>query len=292
MSDKCWREEGRVFRCGQEDLVGILHRPHGDVRPRVGVVIVVGGPQYRVGSHRQFVSLARTVASHGFPVLRFDYRGMGDASGSENGFENIDEDIAAAVHELRASRTESLGIVLIGLCDGASASLMHTSRADVAGLVLVNPWVRTQASEATAYVRHYYLRRVLQADFWIKLVGGGISIRASTTDFLLKLATSLSGAAKAAPAEAVDFISRMERALASYRGRSLVVLSGQDLTAREFEALTGKGAPWNRLRGTATGPVRRVTIATADHTFSSAADLERSSEIIVDWLKQEFPPLA
>jgi len=46
-----------------------------------GVLIVVGGPQYRVGSHRQFVMLARFLADHGVPCMRFDYRGMGDVSG-------------------------------------------------------------------------------------------------------------------------------------------------------------------------------------------------------------------
>lgn len=286
-------EEARVFRCGGDDLVGILHRPSGDVRPQVGVVIVVGGPQYRVGSHRQFVSLARAVASCGFPVLRFDYRGMGDSSGAAQTFECVDDDIAAAIQDLRASSGESLEVVLVGLCDGASASLIHASYASVAGLVLINPWVRTQHSEATAYVRHYYLQRIMQPDFWKKFLGGNVSIRASAVDFLSKVKNSFSRTARAVPGEAAGFLSRMERAVVSYGGPSLVVLSGRDLTAREFEALVERGEPWNRLRGSGDdGPARCVTIETADHTFSNASDLARSSEIIVDWLKHEFPPRA
>ena len=39
------------------------------------MVIVVGGPQYRAGSHRQFTLLARHIAAAGYPVLRFDARG-------------------------------------------------------------------------------------------------------------------------------------------------------------------------------------------------------------------------
>ena len=54
----------------------------------VGVVIVVGGAQYRVGSHRQFVGLARHLAAHGHPVLRFDFPGMGDSPGDWVGFES------------------------------------------------------------------------------------------------------------------------------------------------------------------------------------------------------------
>ena len=54
------REIPLAFPCQQDSLIGILHRPE---RPRrTGVVIVVGGPQYRVGSHRQFTLLARYLA--------------------------------------------------------------------------------------------------------------------------------------------------------------------------------------------------------------------------------------
>ena len=48
---------------------------------------MVGGPQYRVGSHRQFTLMARAFAAAGYPVLRFDYRGIGDSEGESRGFE-------------------------------------------------------------------------------------------------------------------------------------------------------------------------------------------------------------
>ena len=41
-----------AFACGQDWLLGVVTRPE---KPHSrGVVIVVGGPQYRAGSHRQF----------------------------------------------------------------------------------------------------------------------------------------------------------------------------------------------------------------------------------------------
>ena len=70
-----------VFSCGGDQLVGMVH----PAAARLGVVIVVGGPQYRVGSHRQFVLMARDLAREGYPVLRFDYRGMGDSDGAVRG---------------------------------------------------------------------------------------------------------------------------------------------------------------------------------------------------------------
>src|SRR5882672_7230784 len=87
-----------LFHCEGDQLVGVLARPD---QPRdVGVVVVVGGPQYRVGSHRQFILLARTLASEGIACLRFDYRGMGDSEGEARSFESVDADIACATAEL------------------------------------------------------------------------------------------------------------------------------------------------------------------------------------------------
>ena len=42
-----------------------------------GLLLVVGGPQYRVGSHRQFVKLCRAAAANRIPAFRFDVAGMG-----------------------------------------------------------------------------------------------------------------------------------------------------------------------------------------------------------------------
>ena len=61
-------ESAIAFACAGERLLGIVTRPQQAAT--TGVVIVVGGPQYRVGSHRQFVLLARDLAEAGYAVLR------------------------------------------------------------------------------------------------------------------------------------------------------------------------------------------------------------------------------
>ena len=59
-----YTESVLMFGCEGEVLLGIVSEPSGGtVAPSAGVVIVVGGPQYRAGSHRQFVLLARALAS-------------------------------------------------------------------------------------------------------------------------------------------------------------------------------------------------------------------------------------
>ena len=82
------------FECQSCTLLGILSLPATPLAR--GVLIVTGGPQYRVGSHRQFALLACHLAGLGIPVLRFDYRGMGDSEGAPRTFEHIGDDVRAA----------------------------------------------------------------------------------------------------------------------------------------------------------------------------------------------------
>ena len=164
-------ESTTFFHCRGQRLLGILHSGAED--RDVGVLVVVGGPQYRVGSHRQFALLARAVAEQGTPVFRFDYTGMGDSEGPETTFENVQHDIKAAVDEFFRLQPQLDRVVLWGLCDGASAAMMYgASDTRVTGMVLLNPWFRTEGGLAEAYVRSYYLKRLFQKTFWQKLLSG------------------------------------------------------------------------------------------------------------------------
>ncbi|MEL6214447.1 MAG: hydrolase 1, exosortase A system-associated, partial [Pseudomonadota bacterium] len=165
-------EQPLFFDCNGETLFGILHNVENP-SPNRGLVLIVGGPQYRVGSHRQFVLLARCVAAAGVPVLRFDYRGMGDSSGPPVDFEDIRDDIEAAVQTLCQSCPALVGVTLWGLCDAASAALFYAAgqaNSRVDSLVLLNPWVRTETSEARAIASAYYGKRVTSAKSWLALI--------------------------------------------------------------------------------------------------------------------------
>ncbi|MBL4589441.1 MAG: hydrolase 1, exosortase A system-associated, partial [Alphaproteobacteria bacterium] len=154
-----------AYACEGETVMGILYQPE---RPlTVGMVLVVGGPQYRVGSHRQFVVLARFLAEQGVSVLRFDYRGMGDSSGVMQDFEQAQPDIKAAVNIFFEHNASVKKVVLWGLCDAASAIGFYAAGDDrVKGLVLLNPWVRTEQGESKAYLKEYYLKRLVSRAFW------------------------------------------------------------------------------------------------------------------------------
>lgn len=276
-------ERALLFSCGSERLVGVLHP--GDRRD-VGVVLVVGGPQYRVGSHRQFVLLARALARAGFPVLRFDYRGMGDSDGAPRTFEDVEEDIRAAIDCLLREAPHLRGVVLWGLCDGASASLMYApSDPRVLGLVLLNPWARTEAGIAEAYVKHYYVRRLADRDFWRSLFTGRVRVFGSLCEFVRNLLIARR-AGSASAHERLDFTERMRHGAQAFRGPLLLVISGRDLTASEFEAYCARTAGWDEvLRRPAT---RRMFLADADHTFSTGAWRRQVEEWTCSWLEEVF----
>jgi exosortase A-associated hydrolase 1 len=262
-------ERAIVFDCAGESCVGIVHDAAAG-QAAVGVLVVVGGPQYRVGSHRQFVHLARHLAAAGRPVLRFDYRGMGDSGGEQRDFRVVGTDIRAALDAFLAAVPGLRSVVIFGLCDAASAALL-SCRADprVAGMILANPWVRTESGLARAHVKHYYGSRLLQGTFWRKLWSGRFDLRGAVAGFLRAASRAFGGGKLAATDAAGDFVAAMRGGLQDFTGPVLLLLSGRDLTAREFTDLCGRDAAW--ARSLARPGVTTVHLPDADHTFSSRA---------------------
>ena len=275
-------ETAFLFDCEGDELVGLISAPVGEIAG-IGVLVVVGGPQYRVGSHRQFVLLARYLAAAGIPCMRFDYRGMGDGAGEQRDFENIGADVRAAVDAFCERMPAVTRVVLWGLCDGATASCFHAPHDPrVAGLMLLNPWVKTAAGEARTYLKHYYLRRLVDPGFWKKLFAGKVSVGRSL-DGVVKAARTANGkdtggSAQLSAAEG-ELPQRMAAALLRARKPFRVVLSGRDYIAREFEQAVAVGGPWEKLPR-ARNPVR---LEDADHTFSSAAWRMAVARATADW---------
>lgn len=253
--------------CEGERVIGILAEPQGRLTD-IGLLVIVGGPQYRAGSHRQFTLLARQAAAEGFACLRFDVRGMGDSPGEARDFEAIHEDIGAAIAALLQARPELKRVALWGLCDGASAALLYLqARPDprVAGLILLNPWARSAATLAQTHVKHYYWRRLRQPEFWRKLLLGGVGV-AALRGLVgnLKLARGKAGASGS-----LCFQDRMAAGLRDFAGPVRLILSGDDYTALEFIGHANQSPAWS---GLLTRPgLQRDDLPAADHTFSQSA---------------------
>ncbi len=274
-------ERGIVFGCAGEELVGVVH-PAPSPATR-GVLVIVGGPQYRVGSHRQFVLLARRLAAAGVPVLRFDYRGMGDSGGAMRDFAAAGEDIVAAIDAFVGTQEGPREVVLWGLCDAASAAVLHAAGdARVAGMVLLNPWVRTEQGEAKAVLRHYYRRRLLQPELWQKLLTLRFDWRASLRSLAALRRRAHSGQG-ASPAEAASLPERMAARLTQFARPVLFVLSGRDLVAAEFRDCAAAAPQWQAIF--ARADVTRRELPDADHTFSSAASRDEVADATLAWVR-------
>ena len=272
-------EQALVFDCRGEELVGILAAPAG--RPcSAGVLVIVGGPQYRVGSHRQFVLLSRGLAGRGIPCMRFDHRGIGDATGAERRFDGLEDDIRRAIDTFCEHLPGLQRVVLWGLCDGASAACLYapTDRR-VAGLVLLNPWVRTDAGAAKTLLKHYYLERVRDARFWSKLLRGDIAIRRAIAEMLTTVrSTRPQSAVDAAVSQ--DLPARMAERLQAAALPLLLILSERDYVAQEFRDASRASDAWSRIL--LRSDVRNLQ--GADHTFSRTEWRDAVTQATAGWV--------
>ncbi len=282
-----FQDEAITFACRGERLTGILSTP--EQASDTTVIFVVGGPQYRVGSHRQFLQLARHLARQGYPALRFDVRGMGDSSGSMRSFEALEHDIESAIGAITARHSRSK-IVLWGLCDGASAALLYwqaTRDPRVSGLVLCNPWVRSETSLARAQIKHYYTRRLMQREFWTKLLSGGVGTNA-LTGLTLRAASALRRLKvdnhPTGPMSRQPFQQRMADACLMFPGQILLLLSGQDLTAKEFMEQVKVSAVWRSALS--SKKLQQAKLHQANHTFSDVRDHAEVEALTLDWLNR------
>ncbi len=285
-------EHALRFKCHDADLYGVLCEPSQAVER--GVLIVVGGSQYRIGSHRQFTLLARSLAGDGVAVLRFDYRGMGDSEGELRGFEYADDDIQAAINQFFIAIPTLREVVIFGLCDAACAALFYAHKdSRVHALILANPWVRTDEGLAQATIKNYYLRRFLDRDLWEKIRSGRFEFRVAVQSFTETLSitarawskkkvrrTSLSSDADN---HQLSLPERMFSSLERFPGQVLFILSGNDLTAQEFASVSKSSRSWVKLMQSAR--VQQQKIIEANHTFSRRVWRDQVASGVQDWLK-------
>ena len=164
-----------TFTCEGAELGATLDAGAGET----GLVLVTGGSQTRVGSHRMYERLAIALAMRGITCLRFDRRGVGDSAGEDPGFRGSGPDLAAAAALLRAECPTLQHVHGFGLCDGATAIALFGDQAGLDGLILVNPWlVEAEAGEpAPAAIRHHYRQQLSSLAGWKKILSGAVDYR-------------------------------------------------------------------------------------------------------------------
>ena len=136
-------EEAFFFENEGENLFGILHTP---IARDTGCGLIFCDPfgEEKEFVQRTFVNFARRLCREGFHVLRFDYRGSGDSSGSPEDASMTRQlgDIACAV-DLMAGRPGIGELGLLGLrLGGTLAALAADCDPRISHLVLWAPALR------------------------------------------------------------------------------------------------------------------------------------------------------
>jgi exosortase A-associated hydrolase 1 len=217
---------------------------------------------------------------------------MGDSEGEARTFEDVEDDLLCAIDKFLVEVPSVSEVVIWGLCDAASAAIFYACKdSRISGLVLLNPWVRTESGSARAYLKHYYVSRLFQPEFWSKIRHGNLNIMAATRSLLDIIAEAVAGRKKSVvgvPDESRDTCSmpplpdRMFSGLSRFRGKILVILSGNDLTAQEFSDLVKSSRQWRKLL--TSSRVTGLSLPEANHTFSRREWRDQVAIWTKDWI--------
>ena len=239
-----------TFACEGAEIGASLDEADGVT----GLLLVTGGSQTRIGSHRMYERLAKSLPQQGISCLRFDRRGVGDSGGEDPGFRGSGPDLAGAAARLRAEQPGLTRVYGLGLCDGATALALFGAEARLDGLILVNPWLVEAEADAPppAAIRRHYRERLVSLDGWKRMLSGRMAY-----------GKALRGLMKIGKTSASPLAAQAAEALNRSALRAQWILAAGDATAIAAE---------NELRGGAFGRVEAIRVETDSHTFARPGD--------------------
>ena len=215
------------FSCEGSQLAASCDHADGDV----GLLIISGGNELRSGAFAGHARIARDISTAGYPVFRFDRRGVGDSEGANHGFEDSSADVAAAIQAFRDAHPSLGAIVGFGNCDAASA-LMLQSGAGFDALVLSNPWTFDGDDEPDAMpaqaIRSRYLDKLRSPAEIKRLLTGGVSFT--------KLLGGLKRAVASEAPEPTGLTEKIRFGVDQFSGKVRFLLAERDRTAQAFLA--------------------------------------------------------
>lgn len=168
-----------AFSCEGAALAGSVDVGESATQRDMGVLLVIGGSQTRVGSHRMYERLSKALADQGYACFRYDRRGVGDSEGVDAGFRGSGPELKAAAAAFRSEVPGLTRMTGFGLCDGATALALYGDEAGLDGLILANPWLveAEEGAPAPAAIRAHYRKRLFSWSGLKRLFTGAVSFR-------------------------------------------------------------------------------------------------------------------
>lgn len=283
-------EEFVNIPCGKSTITGIIHHPNTESpsNTTTGFIIVSGGIQTRVGSHRQYVKLCRALAKHGVSCLRYDHFGVGDSLGEFSDIKERAEQLRELINYFNCKFPMINDIILWGLCDGASTILAYLNSYDsrVKRVILLNPWVKLPSSEINVLFSFYYPHRLLKFDFWYKFLIGKINYVTSINKFIYYFLskTNLFSERNKLPNKGdISIVESMLTGFCLYSGKVTIICADTDFTGREFIDVCRKNPQWNKCLSNSAFHL----ISNANHTFSSSDAHNQLMSITINYVLKE-----
>ena len=256
------------FDCEGYQCAATLDLPPEGVDTRsTGLLIVTGGNELRSGPHGSQAAMAAHFADLGYPVLRYDRRGVGESEGENTGWRGAEADLHAALAAFRAACPALTFIIGFGNCDGASSLACYGSAAGLSHVLLANPWAfdhdgdsAPSAQTAPAKPEHsrasalrYYRHRLSDPIGLLRdLFGGKVDLGQAIGDV----------AAVSKTAQASRTGAMLSQKIREWGQTATLLLAKDDRTALHFqEQMAASGLP-----------LKEVHICpTASHSFADDA---------------------
>ena len=299
-------------------LFGMLHKPETPRTDGVGILLLSPGVKGRVAPHRLYNKMTHQFVALGFPVLRFDFHGLGDAEGELQ--EALLADLYGAVQAGRyigdtiaamdwMEREQGVSrFIAAGLCGGALTGLLtapHDSRVR-AMLALSIPVIRDgSAIDSTLYMtdaqlegnRQRYLGKLKLWDrdvwhSWVRLLTFqshySLIFRALTKAFISRRGKAPApDQAAAEPADNTNpLFAPAFRHMVANRCPMLLIFAGTDRLLHEYDV---KFAQRHRAwLDTSTDWYTMHVTKHANHVFSITEWQQEMLEQSRQWLEREF----
>jgi pimeloyl-ACP methyl ester carboxylesterase len=264
-------------------LVGVLtEADSGDGAALPTVLLLNAGALHRIGPHRVYVKIARRLAAEGFPVLRFDFSGLGDSPRRRDNLlyaESTIEETQTAMDFL-AAEIGARTFVPAGFCGGAEVAFRAAcADARIVGAALVD-WY---AYPTIGWWLRHYVAPLTRPSGWWRLLRGRGPLGEQFRRFLSRRSGPRVMNDGGIPLK--DQTARQLQALLARDVRLLYVSTGGQLRYYNYRRQLEDAFRPLDLRS----HVQVDFLADSDHTLTLVHHQERVIDAMARWLRASWP---